>query len=101
VAVSDVAKSFQEFGAAWINAQGYEQARLLPSGEWAALQKMFYTTGLFVGIDTFTWRTRFCFDTYDEAAAALLVWDGSGFPPGYWIKQKPENTPNPLREERA
>lgn len=78
-----------------VNALGYRNARLLPNGEWAALQPMMFTTGLFVGITEITWRTRYCFDTFTDAATALETWDGEGFPPGYWNKQKPEGTPNP------
>lgn len=79
-------------------AMGYGNVRQLPTGEWAGLQKMMFTTGLILGIDEWGFRTRFCFETWDEAAKSLAAWDGEGFPPGYWIKQKPEDISNPVRE---
>lgn len=81
--------------------EGYSPIRLLPTGEWAGIQRMMYTVGLFVGLTQDSWRTRFCFETRQEAEAALFDtdWDGTGFPPGYWIKQKPEEISNPNRRE--
>ena len=69
-------------------ANGYALPRLLPTGEWAALHKFIYTTGLVVGIDATGFRTRFCYATSFDAAIALLEWDGQGDPPGPWIKEK-------------
>jgi len=79
---------------------GYQNITLLPTGEWAATLRMFYTTGLFVGLDEITYRTRFCFETEHDARAALLNWDGTGFPPGWWIKQKPEEIIGPGAGDR-
>jgi hypothetical protein len=66
----------------------YQHPRLLASGEWAALQHMFFTVGLFVGLDETGYRTRFCFEHYADARMALESWDGHGDPPGPWIKEK-------------
>lgn len=74
---------------------GYSPAKQLPSGEWAGVMDMLFTVGLFVGIDMVGWRTRYCFPNRAAAEAALKAWDGEGFPPGYWIKQKPEDISNP------
>jgi hypothetical protein len=79
--------------------QGYRHIRRLPTGELAAVMDMLFTTGLFVGLDAVGYRTRFCFEKAREAEASLAEWDGKGFPPGWWIKQKPEETPNPLRAD--
>jgi hypothetical protein len=87
-----------------IEALGYRCAKLLlATGEWAALRQMNYTTGLFVGLTRIGYRTRFCYENGIVAAAALSVWDGSGDPPGPWIKQKPEDRLNPkwLAEART
>lgn len=86
--------------AAYLADMGWKHARLLPSGEWAGIQKMAYTTGLAVGLDWMGYRTRFCFDGPDQEADArdaLAAWNGSGWPPGYWLKQKPEGISNPAR----
>lgn len=92
--------TFAEAPEVYLTDQGYSLVRLLPTGEWAGLQRMAFTCGLFVGLDETGWRTRFCFETEDEARNALSGWDGQGFPPGYWIKQKPEEIMNPARDAR-
>jgi hypothetical protein len=73
-----------------IIALGYHSPRLLPSGEWAALYKFIFTVGLVVGLNESGYRTRFCYQCHADAFSALAVWDGSGDPPGKWIKQKGE-----------
>jgi len=67
----------------------YQFVRQTDSGHWLALQRMMYTTGLFVidDGDTIGWRCRFCYEHFHEALAALLQWDGFGDdPPGPWVK---------------
>lgn len=78
---------------------GYYRPRLLPTGEWAALQQMLYTTGLFVMFkdDPLAgWRTRYCYEKGADAREALAVWSGEGDPPGPWVKQYPEDRLNPI-----
>lgn len=79
--------------------EGYRDIVRLPTGEIAGLSRFLYTTGLCVGLDESGYRTRFCFDGYNEALQSLEQWDGEGFPPGWWIKQKPEGISNPLRND--
>lgn len=93
--------TWHEQPESYLAEQGYSFVRKLPTGEWAGLQRMVFTTGLFIGLDEFGWRTRFCFEDSGQAMAALAVWNGEGFPPGYWIKQKPEEVMNPLREAQG
>lgn len=76
-------------------AEGYLFPRKLPNGEWLALKKMLYTTGLFIIKDEYNWRTRWCYEHYHVAFAAFMVFDGTGDPSGLWIKQKPEDRLNP------
>jgi len=78
--------------------QWYSHIRVLPTGEIAGIQRQMYTTGIFVGLDETGYRTRFCYGNYEDAMKALADWDGEGFPPGYWIKQKPENIRGPGSE---
>ena len=79
-----------------IIALGFYAPRWLPSGEWAALQRLMFTTGLFVGVDhPLGYRTRWCYEHATDAEAAISEWDGNGDPPGLWIKQKPEDRLNP------
>lgn len=67
---------------------GYSYVRELPSGVWLGLQRMAYTTGLFVGLDETGYEHRYCYEYSVAALHALLHWDGEGDPPGPWIKQK-------------
>ena len=80
---------------AQLRADGYEWMRELPSGVSIGVFRFIYTTALMVGIDAYGYRTRYCYERYDEAVAACNAWDGEGDPPGQWIKQKPENRINP------
>lgn len=74
---------------------GYSHARQLPSGEWIALQAQLFTTGLFVGLTDYGYRTRYCYEQASDAVAACQQWDGLGDPPGPWIKEKPSGRLGP------
>lgn len=60
----------------------------LPTGEMAAVQSFMFTHGLLVELDVVSYGGRYCYETYEEAVAALRSWDGNGDPPGDWIKYK-------------
>jgi hypothetical protein len=60
-----------------------------------------FTTGIFVGIDEWGWQRRYCYENFDDAVAALAAWDGSGDPPGPWIKEKPSDRRGPGSEGGA
>lgn len=68
--------------------KGYVPARVLPSGECAGIHPQLFTTGLFVGLDKYGYRTRYCYETPGEAVFSLGTWDGFRDPPGNWIKEK-------------
>ncbi len=75
---------------------GYHPTKLLKTGEVAAVADFLFTAGLVVGLDKHAvHRTRFCYETREDAEAALEAWDGKGDPPGPWIKQKPEDRHGP------
>lgn len=82
-------------------AYGYKPAKLLADGRCAGILNMIYTVGLFVGMDEIGPRSRYCYHTRHEAEEALALWDGTGDPPGNWIKQKPEERMNPNYKEVA
>lgn len=72
-----------------LTEMGYNCVSLLPvTKEWAGVMPMLYTTGLFVGLNEWGYRLRYCYEKYGDARAALFEWDGSGDPPGPWIKAK-------------
>lgn len=68
--------------------QYYSCLKDLPIAGTCGLQKMLFTVGLFIGLDSEGCRGRYCFHTVAEAEAALESWDGSGHPAGNWIKYK-------------
>jgi hypothetical protein len=80
---------------AFLTGEGYYNLCCMPNRELAGVKRYLFTTAVVIGIDEWGWRTRFCFETAREAEAALAAWDGTGFPPGFWIKQKPEEITNP------
>ncbi len=67
---------------------GYETPTLLSTGEIAAGRRMLYTYGLFVGMNAWGYRTRFCYPNREEALKALAGYTGKNDPPGPWIKEK-------------
>jgi len=83
-----------------LDRNGYFNTRELPTGEIAGLLQMMFTCGLCVGLDEICYRTRFCYPTKGDAELALITWNGEGWPPGYWIKQKPEEVLGPGSKER-
>jgi len=54
------------------------------------LQRMAFTVGLMVGVSNngqfYEWR--YCYPSLKEAFEAHIKWDGTGHPPGEWIKRK-------------
>jgi hypothetical protein len=79
---------------------GYVAPKQFPSGEWAALRPMVYTTALCVGLDESSYARRFCYTNGLAAILALAQWDGVGDPPGPWLVEKGGPIPdrrNPAR----
>jgi hypothetical protein len=67
---------------------GYLMARQLPDGTWIALQRMAYTIALMVGLDPVGYESRYCYEHLGDAFLDYATWDGSGDPPGPWVKHK-------------
>lgn len=69
-------------------AEGYQSPKLI-NGIWCALQRMAFTTGLFVGIDEYGYSHRYCYESFREASNALSAYeDTNEHPSGDWIKRK-------------
>lgn len=69
---------------------GYVTVREVPNRGWCAIDQMIYTYALLVGCDRYGYRTRFCYEFFQDALDALMSWDGtSDDPPGDWIVEKP------------
>lgn len=68
---------------------GYSFVRTLPDGRVIGLQQMLATVGLIVDITWSGYESRYCYPPpVIHALAGLLAWDGTGDPPGAWIKHK-------------
>lgn len=87
--------------AAKVIELGYLEPRQLPTGEWAALAPMLFTTDIFIIVDEYSWRTRWSYAYMSDAARALRDWDGTGDPPGPWIKEKPSERWGPGAEKHV
>lgn len=74
--------------AAALADNGYQNCRLLPTGEVIGTHPMIYTTGLFVGLDMSGYRYRYCYEHRADAELAAATWDGAGDPPGPWVVEK-------------
>ena len=83
--------------------QGYLYPRRLPSGTWIAVQQFLFTWGLMVDLDETGYQYRFCYEHLHDALWAVRNWDGTGDPPGPWIKEKGRRgeRSNPLLSEGA
>lgn len=73
---------------AYLGTQLYENFKQIPGRGLCATTRMLYTWGLVIGLDAAGSLGRYCFETEEEAVAALNAWDGTGDPAGNWIKYK-------------
>lgn len=70
----------------FLESQDYHFLREIPGRGWCGIQVMLFTWGLFYGMDEYGRKGRYCFNCLTEAKAALREWDGTGDPPGDWLK---------------
>lgn len=72
------------------NEEGYIGVKEIEGHGICACLQFLFTIGLVTGIDNFGYKGRWCYGSMVEAVYALDTWDGSGDPPGNWIKYKGE-----------
>jgi hypothetical protein len=72
----------------WVAEAGFLHATVRGASGICAVQDFLYTGALVVGIDPLGHRGRYCYESLDLARAALESWDGTGDPPGPWLKFK-------------
>lgn len=68
---------------AFLAENGYYAIRQLPDGTWAALIRLMFTTGMCVGIHSFGWTRRYCYENECNARGALAdlqAWDDAPEP---------------------
>lgn len=77
-------------------------AREVPNLGLCALQRFAFTTGLLTNVSfdglCYEYDARYCFEYMHEATKALQAWDGTGDPPGNWVKEKVSERNNPAYE---
>ena len=71
-----------------LEREGYKNIKVLDTKEVAATMPFIFTHAIVVGLGHGGYRTRFCYERETDAVKALAEWDGEGWPPGYWIKEK-------------
>ena len=77
---------------AFLTEVGYECPRRLPDGTWAALMPLSFTTALVIGLDRTGHKRRYCYETREEAEAALAgLVDGVSDPMGGWVAKRPQD----------
>lgn len=79
----------------FLNENGYTHIKAMQDGTCCAIQRQLFTVGLFVGITRGGWQRRYCYEREYDAREALIQWDGTGDPPGPWIKEKPSDRLGP------
>jgi len=74
----------------YLKSEGYTEIKEIPGVGICGLRSFIFTTGLIIGMNEIGYFGRYCYKTSREASDALKSWDGSGDPPGNWIKYKGE-----------
>ena len=72
----------------YLKSEGYTGIKEIPGVGICGLRSFIFTTGLIIGMNEIGYFGRYCYKTSQEASDALKSWDGSGDPPGNWIKYK-------------
>lgn len=77
-----------------LEAEGYRGVKAIDDGRFVGWMRQIFTTGLFVMTEHSVER-RYCYEHAIAAAAAVVLWDGKGDPPGPWLKEKPSDRLGP------
>ena len=71
------------------------ECRQLEDGTIIGVGPMVFTWALYVGLSMSSYDRRYCYEGFSSAVIAARTWDGSGDPPGSWIKEKPSDMVGP------
>jgi hypothetical protein len=74
---------------AWCR-NNYDCVRVLPDGSIAALSRLMFTTGLFLGVSRWGYERRYCFESDAAASAALEAAQSQDDEPAGWVARRPE-----------
>lgn len=72
----------------FLESQGYYDIREIRGRGLCGLYRFIFTVGLCYGLDEYSYKGRYCFDSASEAKKAIDTWDGKEDPDGDWIKHK-------------
>jgi len=77
-------------------ANGYALVRQIGVTHWAAIYRFGFTHAIILGEigDRAGYADRWCYHTVNDAARALLAWDGKGEPEG-WHRHPPSGRRRP------
>lgn len=71
-----------------LRSQGYFAFKQTSDKGLCGIFKFIFTYGICYGLDAGGCIGRYCFENVLDAILALDSWDGTGDPPGRWIKHK-------------
>jgi len=76
--------------------------REIPNLGLCVIQRFAFTAGLLTNVSfdglSYDYHARYCYPATHEALRALVSWDGTGDPPGEWVKEKLSGRANPNYE---
>jgi hypothetical protein len=79
----------------------YVAVAYIPGRNLCGIRRMLFTVGIFYDMGYNCTGPRYCYHSMAEAVEAFNNWDGSGHPPGNWIKHKgrdiEESNPNYIK----
>jgi hypothetical protein len=70
----------------WLKTEcGYLDLRPIDNAQWVGIVPLMYTHAIIIGRlgDMTGYENRWCYESYDNAKAALDAWDGRGEPQGW------------------
>lgn len=70
-----------------LRQQGYTHI-VNKRGKVCAIKDFMVTTAIVVGLDDCGYQRRYCYEKVTQALMAYVAWDGTGHPPGPWVKVK-------------
>lgn len=70
--------------------EDYSFVRVLPDGSIAGIDRLLFTTGLFLGITRTGYERRFCFADHERALIELFKLQSEDDEPTGWVARRPE-----------
>ena len=84
----------------WLKVNGWLDARVLPDGSVAALQRLLTTTGLFLGMTRYGYESRYCFADPALARQRFDELQSEDDVPAGWLARRPERPEDILAKSK-